>query len=642
MGERVAIHRFELDGRRFAIDPETCFCFECDAVSWDVLEHYPHETAQRIYHLLGDRHDLKELSEVLGELEWLRASKSILPAYTQEELQKHFEIDSGLKRVTVRLPRESGASSPARRGWFVRGAAQPAPGIAGRVQEAVTLLLGRSQKQQDLHLEFIEERSRFNPEALAGFCVSAMQSASLAGKNLTVSFRVDGVSLDGMGGVLHGHNVSAAIEFRESADAARSLAAFAKALESRSPERLAKAMQPGGEHISGRLIVQPGHPAFGGVAAALHQAGFTLIELDLDGSFVVHPELAPDAMLPAMTETAVAYAQTLLKGAYFRLDPIATLFWRIYSGLPMRRTDPIGTNELVIDEDGAVYPSRHFVGLSPFRCGSVAEGRLDNDRIKPYEDVGALTTAPCIDCWARHLCGGGTAAVHHALTGSFRTPHEAWCDAHRAWLASAVSAFNMLSSAGVSFTNLYHRLGRLPRPSLFAMARAAFRPGIGVRPIEESDADWLVKWENWNEATYFTYSIGGALLTTKYDREMDAAHPSLDVQEMVLTKTDGTAFGLVRLQPEMLDGVVRARVYLRHEADYADESIRKGFRGLLKEALGHQSLRRALAPAGAHDASLRSFLEGSGFTRIGVEREGLYLHGRYLDVWHYEAVSDEL
>ena len=48
-----AIHRFERAGKRFAIDPETCFCFECDAVSWDVLDHYPHEPVNRIYHLLS-------------------------------------------------------------------------------------------------------------------------------------------------------------------------------------------------------------------------------------------------------------------------------------------------------------------------------------------------------------------------------------------------------------------------------------------------------------------------------------------------------------------------------------------------------------------------------------------------------------
>ena len=67
-----ALHRFEVDGHFYALDPESCFCFECDAISWDVLEHYPHTPVNRILALLEDKHPRVELEEVVGELEWLR------------------------------------------------------------------------------------------------------------------------------------------------------------------------------------------------------------------------------------------------------------------------------------------------------------------------------------------------------------------------------------------------------------------------------------------------------------------------------------------------------------------------------------------------------------------------------------------
>ena len=102
--EREALHRFEAGERRYVVDPETCFCFECDAISWDVLEHYPHQPLNHIVHRLASRHDRRELEEVIGELEWLRTSKSILPAPKHEEIQKHYEVERGLHTVTVLLP----------------------------------------------------------------------------------------------------------------------------------------------------------------------------------------------------------------------------------------------------------------------------------------------------------------------------------------------------------------------------------------------------------------------------------------------------------------------------------------------------------------------------------------------------------
>ncbi|MBM3290784.1 MAG: hypothetical protein FJY92_11595, partial [Candidatus Hydrogenedentes bacterium] len=65
--DRAGLHRFIEGDRRFAIDPETCFCFECDEISWEVLEYYPHASATRIFHLLGERYSTKELEEVIGE-----------------------------------------------------------------------------------------------------------------------------------------------------------------------------------------------------------------------------------------------------------------------------------------------------------------------------------------------------------------------------------------------------------------------------------------------------------------------------------------------------------------------------------------------------------------------------------------------
>ncbi len=638
---RELIHRFEQDGKRYAIDPETCFCFEPDAISWDVLAYYPLTPANRIYHELGNKYGVAELAEVIGELEWLRATKSILPIPKKEDFQKDFEVRRGLKRLTIALARQAPKTRPAKRGWFGRAARVPSDGAGEIARRAVALLVGRSETEKELELEFTEERYVHDPDRIAELCAYALKTAKLAGKTLTAAVHVTNLELARPPEPLRGHTLDAKLELQHASDVLRHVRALAKARADTLAGWL-KVLQHAGEDATGRIVVRPNHPAFAEAVEALDKTGFGVIELDMDGAYAAHPELEPQAMLEGMRQSAVYYAQRLLEHHYFRLDPIASLFWRIYQGTPQPRSDLAGTNELAIDDKGDIYPSRRLVGIEEFRVGSVAEGTIDEDSLKRFDDVGALTTPACIRCWARNLCGGGNTAVHRAFTGSFRTPHEPWCDAQRASMAALVSAFNVLSSKGVNFTRVYSTLGGTAKPSLFTMARAAFRMSIGVRPVEEADAEPLAAWENWNSAAYFVCNETGLLLATKYDREMDVLHSRGIDQELVLIRKNGEPFGLLKVRPERFPGTAWGWVYMRDEADYASEGIRKSFRFILEEAGAEQAIRRLLVLATPTEKSLREFLQAVGFEPKGALREALYLHGAYHDVAVYGISLDQL
>jgi uncharacterized protein len=630
-----AIHRFERAGKRFAIDPETCFCFECDAISWDVLEHYPHTPVNRIYHLLSGTHDKKELEEVVGELEWLRATKAILPRRGREEAQKKPTAPRGIKRITIALPRGSSPTATASRRWFGRRQAGDGGDDARAIgQDAVNLMLSRSGDLRELEVEFLDEGSVHDPELVADLCAHALKQGTLAGKTVTAVLHVAGIALANPPEALEGHTVGVKLDFKDPSVVLTHVRRVAKAA-SESLNRLVKAAQPGDEGVSGRIVVRPNHPRFGAVVEALDKAGFHTIELDLDGAYVANPALDPSEMLEGLNQTAVYYAERLLANRYFRLDPIASLFYRIYDGAPMPRTDPAGTNEFAVDAAGGIYPSGRFLGEDAFRLGSLADGTLDENARARFDEVGGATTGVCRTCWARNLCGGGCTAVHQAFTGSFRKPHEPWCQAQRAWMTAAVAAFNLLSSEGVNFTRVYNMLGHTAKPSLFTMVRAAFRMTIGMRPIEEADAEMLVGWENWSEASYFLCTEGGLLLASRYEREMEVLHPQGIHQELLLIRKDGTPIGLVKLRPERLVGAAQAWVYLHNEADYAAEDVRKGFQTLLMEAGKQQGLRRLTVPASAGETALQSFLHAVGFAREGTLREALFLHGSRHDVHLY-------
>ena len=640
----IRIHRFEIEGRRFAIDVETCFCFECDAVSWDVLAHYPHTPVNRIYALLADRYPETELREVVGELEWLRATKSILPPRKLEDQHKIFDLDKGLAKVSVSLPREPATVVPAKRRLLGRSASVSArPSALELVRDAVTMLLGRAEGQKDLEVEFVEDNYVRDPATVIAGAALAVKAIRAAGKTPTVSLRVADIAVNSLPASLDGHTFGIRLELKPGDLSAGVLGSFTGTGPA-SLARLLKNFEAGEECFSGKIVLRPNHPGFGDAVKVLDEIGFHGIEIDIDEAYIANPSLRPQDMLPAMAQCAKDYASRLLKNHYFRVDPIAGVFWRIYNGTVTPRADPTGTQSLAVDGEGRVFPSRRFREFDGFQVGSLVDGVFDSAALRRFEDVGAATTPACMKCWARNLCGGGSAAVHHAIGGDFRVPDPNWCDAQRDWFGVAVSAFNELSTAGVNFTRIYHALDRPAKQpiSWFTLARAAFLMNIGMRPLAETDAEMLASWESWNRSAFFLCNERAIFIANQYDRELDALHPRPLEFESLLIHKNGKPFGLFKVRPDILPGVADGYIYFHEPEAYASDGVRRSFRMLLKEASAQQSLRSLMVPAAPWETELHAFLEAAGFTREGVQREALYTKGVYNDLFTYRLRADTL
>ena len=329
-----ALHRFEHGGKRYVLDTATCFCFETDAVSWDVLEHYPHTPANRMLHLLRDCHPPVELEEVIGELEWLRATGAILPVVSIKDLESQFAVVPGLKRVSV--------------AW--------APDTA---RAALDLLLGRggTQPALALHLHLPEGVPAAETESLV---TDAHRRGRLAGKALRV--------------LIHGkmplgtHDAEAVLELRDGAEVNAALKTF-HLPEQQRPAALAKLFYGADPAVSGWFRVVPQGADIASAVAALRKAGAQIIELDMDAPFLRSGAVAPDALYAALHAVAEDYAQDLLAGRYYRLEPVAGLFQRIYQGTAQPRSDGAGVNELALDAAGGIFASRGGYRGRGCRCG---------------------------------------------------------------------------------------------------------------------------------------------------------------------------------------------------------------------------------------------------------------------------------
>lgn len=641
------LHRYEHAGKRYVVDPQTCFCFECDEITWDVLEHYPEAPINRVFHLLEEKHSRKELDEVLGELEWLRASKSILTPPRLEQQQKAFELDRSLRRVEVYLAEVAGASdavpvaAPASRGrfalWSRSAAVQVAPPQGDTapadvvVRRAASLLLARGSASEPLRLTVhLGQAAPLAAEVLAAL-TDALGVAAAAGKKLAIGLSTH-ISARGLPG---GPMLSACVVVSQAQALADAVTALAQAAGGPSDAAAALAHLP--EDTVAEFTLTPRALPFSNAADALHKAGIKIIHIELDPLYAALGADGAAAVAEELRQCAQAYAHALLRGDYYRLEPIAGLFHRIYLGTPQPRSDAAGLWSLAVDARGAVYPARAFFARPEHHIGNLGDAPFDVVRLARYEDIGSLTTPACMKCWARNLCGGGSAAVHAALQGDHREPHPAWCDAQRTWTQTAVAAFNLLSHEGVNFARIYGQLGKSARPSLFTLVRAAFQVNLGLRPIGEADAELLARWQNFNDAAYFTFNESGLLLATQYDREMDALHPQGHEFEFLLLRKSGEPMGLLKLRPLTLPGMAQAWIYLRRPADYADEGVRKSFRFLLREAGKQQGLAHLWIATGPFDPGLGTFLEATGFQPAGAQRAALYLRGAWHEMHWYSA-----
>jgi len=608
--EASSLHRFEQGGRRFVLDMETCFCFECDEISWAVLEHYPHTPVNRILHLLGETHPVKEVEEVVGELEWLRSTRSILPSPDPSERLKQFDVARELRELDLRLPAAMGS------------------GAEARVFTSLALLLGRSGARKDVSLRLHFPGPTFQPDVIARLLDRIFRDARLAGKIMTVEIVVPMPEAR----ALAGHHASAVLAFTDASGAMELLRHFFAALA--KPSRLSS-VADGTAGASVGVVLVPCDGAFSEAVLWLNGHGFKRIDLDLPAAYATHSSLDPAAVLTGLQTTAVYYARELLKGNYFRLEPVASTFRQIYEGVAQPRSDGSGTHSLAVDEQGDVYPSRYFWGNATFRMGSLSDGHLSEEVRGSFDDLGVHTTAPCIRCWARNLCGGGHSAIHASIGGGIRVPSEDWCARQRDWFAAAVAAFNLLSSQGVNFARLYQNLQPRKKPSLWQAARTAMTMKVGVRPIEEADAPLLTRWENWSDATYFLGNEYGMFLSTCYDREMDSLHPRGIEQELMIVSKRNEPLGLLKVRPEPRTGVARVWFFLADPAGYGDGGLRKSFGYILKEAAGQAAFETLVAAAGPGDPGLGGFLEALGFTHAGTERQALFVHDAYHDLELY-------
>jgi uncharacterized protein len=133
-----------------------------------------------------------------------------------------------------------------------------------------------------------------------------------------------------------------------------------------------------------------------------------------------------DRLKEEFDRLVLRYAEYLLGGRAFKVDPFAQLISRLARGRRRWRACNAGVDYLTIAPDGEIYSCFKLLGVPRLRLGHV-HGGLDGKAFAEVWSRHVGQRPACHACWARFFCGGGCVADNFHLSGDFFTPPPESC-----------------------------------------------------------------------------------------------------------------------------------------------------------------------------------------------------------------------
>lgn len=154
-------------------------------------------------------------------------------------------------------------------------------------------------------------------------------------------------------------------------------------------------------------------------------------------------EMAPvdfDVMLEQMIACGREYERRTIAGERYAFANLATALQEIHKGSARAYPCGAGGTYLGVSAEGGLFACHRFVDEPAARLGDLSAG-IDPPRRQAWLTERHLAAqAPCRDCWARQLCGGG---CHHEVIHRGRPA----CDYIRGWLHYCLGAYVRLGAA---------------------------------------------------------------------------------------------------------------------------------------------------------------------------------------------------
>jgi uncharacterized protein len=173
------------------------------------------------------------------------------------------------------------------------------------------------------------------------------------------------------------------------------------------------------------------------IAAGFHSVGFSpMLSAPGRRGELQAADLA--RMLDGMVDCGRAFERRLVAGERYPFDNMVNAMREIHRGTHRPYPCGAGAGYLGVSADGELAACHRFVSDIEGAMGTLAAG-VDRDRQARWlASRHVHRQAPCMECWARYLCGGG---CHHETIRRGRPA----CDYIRGWLHYCLTAYLRLS-----------------------------------------------------------------------------------------------------------------------------------------------------------------------------------------------------
>ncbi len=336
---------------------------------------------------------------------------------------------------------------------------------------AVDLLVSGAPAGAKLNLAFLGGEPLLNREVLRAATQRAALLAREAGVTLTFSITTNGTLLTAEDAVFFeefGFAVTVSLDGpREVHDALRpykgGTGSFDRVMKNLAPFLGAqKRMQ-----VSARVTVTPANLGLRQtlnqfLAAGFHSVGFSPM-LSAPGG---HSEMQADeleVMLGEMVACGHEFERRTRAGERYHFANLVNALRELERGTHRPYPCGAGAGYLGVSAEGDLAACHRFVGEDLGAMGTLESGIDSERRAQWLAERHVHHQAPCRDCWARYLCGGG---CHHEVIRRGRPA----CDYIRGWLNYCLEAYIRLSSLPDALREVRTAAQPWIRPAIFALS----------------------------------------------------------------------------------------------------------------------------------------------------------------------------
>jgi uncharacterized protein len=417
------LHRFERNGKTMLYDVHSGAFFEADETIRDIVDAAEGRTLLELFELFQDTHTEKDVYSAVKELrtEGILSETEIV-ASSPPNPPSQLEITRLELVVTTD---ECNSRSPDRQVAYLDEA-------TGR--GAIDTLIDASGNVRDLQIAFVGGEPLLNAPLVLRLIDYALDQSSNADKQVSTIVVTDGTCLnERMCGELE---LRGTVVRLVSDGSSRAL----DAVHGSGPASLSTA-DLRGRNLDVHLRIE-----------SAEEDDLSTVETVLDRYPDARSVSLDGASLASIDETALdqlgEIARTRwIRGQKVRFREIEDRMDQVAAGRVAAYHDADGLRSIAVDTSGDIYVSTALIGIPQFRLGHCDTG-LDRARQREWiqsTHIRAFDT--CRDCWARHLCAGGSRSQAYLANGDVRSPDAAFCRSQKRLYEIAISLYTDLAES---------------------------------------------------------------------------------------------------------------------------------------------------------------------------------------------------